>query len=175
MTLSTASGKPITVQYSTQDGTSVAGSDYVQKSNSVVLQPGITSANITVSINGDTLIEPDETFLFNLSSPVNVTISRTQGKCIIIGDDNGSGNPIDLNGFFVRQHYRDFLNREPDVSGFEFWRDNIASCGSDLQCLEVRRIDVSASFFLSIEFQNNGYFVERFYKAAYGNATGNPP
>jgi hypothetical protein len=37
----------------------------------------------------------------------------------------------------------------------------------------VRRIDVSASFFLSIEFQNNGYLVERFYKVAYGNANGN--
>jgi hypothetical protein len=41
-----------------------------------------------------------------------------------------------------------------------------------LQCTEVRRIDVSASFFLSIEFQQSGYLVERFYKTAYGNATG---
>ncbi|HWP54993.1 MAG TPA: hypothetical protein VN476_12735, partial [Pyrinomonadaceae bacterium] len=76
-------------------------------------------------------------------------------------------------GFFVRQHYLDFLNREPDQSGWGFWTNQITSCGDDLQCTEVRRIDVSASFFFSIEFQNNGYLVERFYKVAYGNANGN--
>ena len=76
-------------------------------------------------------------------------------------------------GFFVRQHYLDFLNREPDQSGWGFWSNQITSCDTNLQCTEVRRIDVSASFFLSIEFQNNGYLVERFYKVAYGNANGN--
>jgi len=76
-------------------------------------------------------------------------------------------------GFFVRQHYLDFLNREPDQSGWGFWSNQITSCGSDAQCTEVHRIDVSASFFFSIEFQNNGYLVERFYKVAYGNANGN--
>ena len=65
---------------------------------------------------------------------------------------------------FVRQHYHDFLNREPDHSGWDFWTNQITSCGSDVQCNEVRRIDVSASFFLSIEFQQTGYLVERFYK-----------
>ena len=76
-------------------------------------------------------------------------------------------------GFFVRQHYLDFLNREPDQSGWGFWTNQITSCGDNLQCTEVRRVDVSASFFLSIEFQNNGYLVERFYKVAYGTANGN--
>src|SRR6185436_3154000 len=72
---------------------------------------------------------------------------------------------------FVRQHYVDFLSREPDLSGFQFWRNQITSCGSDVQCTEVRRIDVSASFFLSIEFQQSGYLVERFYKVSYGDMT----
>src|SRR5262249_53791084 len=49
----------------------------------------------------------------------------------------------------------------------------INPCGSDVQCNEVKHIDVSASFFLSIEFQQTGYLVERFYKVAYGDATGN--
>jgi 6-phosphogluconolactonase len=76
-------------------------------------------------------------------------------------------------GMFVRRHFLDFLGREPDQSGWGFWTNQITSCGDDLQCTEVRRIDVSASFFFSIEFQNNGYLVERFYKVAYGNANGN--
>jgi len=81
-------------------------------------------------------------------------------------------NPIDEASFFVKQHYLDFLNRQPDQSGWDFWTNQIISCGASAQCTEVRRIDVSASFFLSIEFQNNGYLVERFYKVAYGEAPG---
>src|SRR5262249_23595653 len=68
-------------------------------------------------------------------------------------------NPIDDPQFFVRQHYRDFLNREPDTPGLTFWTNEINVCGADVQCIEVKRIDVSASFFLSIEFQQTGYLV----------------
>jgi hypothetical protein len=48
----------------------------------------------------------------------------------------------------------------------------ITRCGSDPGCTEVQRINVSASFFLSIEFQQTGYLVERIYKSSYGDATG---
>jgi hypothetical protein len=83
-------------------------------------------------------------------------------------------NKIDDPQFFVAQHYRDFLNREPDPSGLAFWVNEITSCGTNLQCLEVKRINVSAAFFLSIEFQETGFLVYRFYKAAYGNLPGAP-
>jgi hypothetical protein len=81
-----------------------------------------------------------------------------------------AANPIDDAQFFVRQHYHDFLNREPDLDGLAFWTNEITSCGADPQCIEVKRINVSAAFFLSIEFQNTGYLAERMYKAAYGDA-----
>jgi phage baseplate assembly protein gpV len=83
-------------------------------------------------------------------------------------------NPIDDPQFFVRQHYLDFLSREPDTDGLNFWTNQIASCGGDPQCIEIKRINVSAAYFLSIEFQQTGYLVYRFYKAAYGNAAGAP-
>jgi hypothetical protein len=83
-------------------------------------------------------------------------------------------NPIDDAQFFVRQHYLDFLNREPDASGLAFWTNEIASCGEDQSCIEVKRINVSAAFFLSIEFQQTGYLVYRTYKVAYGNLPGAP-
>jgi uncharacterized delta-60 repeat protein len=83
-------------------------------------------------------------------------------------------NPIDCADFFVRQHYRDFLNREPDADGLAFWTSEIAFCGSDQQCVEAKRINVSAAYFLSIEFQQSGYLVYRFYKAAFGNLPGAP-
>jgi hypothetical protein len=74
------------------------------------------------------------------------------------------------NDFFVQQQYIDFLNRMPDTSGFNFWLAQISSCGSNQPCIDVARINDSGAFFLSIEFQQTGYLVERMYKAAYGDA-----
>jgi len=88
------------------------------------------------------------------------------------GAAGGPSNSIDDPSKFVRQHYHDFLNREPDADGREFWTREIASCGGDSQCVEVKRINVSAAFYLSIEFKETGYLVERIYKTAYGDANG---
>jgi hypothetical protein len=71
------------------------------------------------------------------------------------------------------QHYHDFLSREPDASGLQFWTNGIESCGADSQCREVKRINTSAAFFLSIEFQETGYLVERIYKTAFGDVDAN--
>jgi subtilisin family serine protease len=79
-----------------------------------------------------------------------------------------TGNPLDTSEYFVRQHYLDFLGREPDESGFNFWSDQILECGSDAGCIERRRINVSAAYFLSIEFQETGGLVDGLYRASYG-------
>jgi hypothetical protein len=71
--------------------------------------------------------------------------------------------------FFVRQHYVDFLNRTADAPGLAFWVNQITSCGSDTQCVEIRRINVSAAFFLSIEFQETGYLVYKANQAAFNS------
>jgi serine protease AprX len=78
------------------------------------------------------------------------------------------GNVIDSADYFVRQHYLDFLGREPDESGFSFWSDQILSCGADTACVERRTINVSAAYFLSIEFQQTGGLVDGLYRASYG-------
>jgi uncharacterized protein DUF4214 len=83
-------------------------------------------------------------------------------------------NQIDDSQYFVRQHYRDFLNREPDPEGLAFWVNQITSCGNDQACVEAKRINDSGSFFLSIEFQETGYLAYRAYKAAYGNQPNAP-
>jgi photosystem II stability/assembly factor-like uncharacterized protein len=84
-----------------------------------------------------------------------------------------TASPIDDVHFFLRQHYLDFLGREPDSQGLTFWMNEITSCATDQQCL-VRRINVSAAFFLSIEFQETGYLAYRAHKAAYGDLPGKP-
>ena len=79
---------------------------------------------------------------------------------------------IDSSRYFVRQQYLDFFSREPDQSGYDFWTNNITSCNFNQQCIDSQRVNTSAAFFLSIEFQQTGYLVERMYKAAYGDASG---
>jgi hypothetical protein len=85
-----------------------------------------------------------------------------------------AGNPSDVAEFFARQHYLDFLSREPDPGGLAHWAGEITSCGTDAACREARRENVSAAFFLSIEFRETGYLVYRMYKAAYGDMPGAP-
>lgn len=85
--------------------------------------------------------------------------------------------PIETSDFFVRQHYIDFLNREADAPGLTFWKNQIDECETRAvserpACREIRRINVSAAFFLSIEFHETGYLVYRIHKAAYGDAVG---
>jgi len=86
----------------------------------------------------------------------------------------GTNTPITINDsdFFVNQQYVDFLSRFPDQSGFDFWVNQIASCNGDANCIAGQRDNTSGAFFLSIEFQETGYLVERMYKVAYGDAAG---
>ncbi|HSS22813.1 MAG TPA: DUF4214 domain-containing protein [Pyrinomonadaceae bacterium] len=81
-----------------------------------------------------------------------------------------SGNVIDTPEFFVRQHYLDFLGREPDQAGLIFWSDQLLECGNDFNCLERRTINVSAAYFRSIEFQKTGGLVHGLYEVSYGRA-----
>ncbi|HEV2762066.1 MAG TPA: Spy/CpxP family protein refolding chaperone [Pyrinomonadaceae bacterium] len=82
---------------------------------------------------------------------------------------------IDDPEFFVAQHYRDFLLREADAPGLAFWTNQITECGADAACREVRTVNVSAAFFLSIEFQQTGVLAYLTHKAAFGNLPAGAP
>ncbi|HEX9628927.1 MAG TPA: hypothetical protein VF961_02835 [Pyrinomonadaceae bacterium] len=86
----------------------------------------------------------------------------------------GTNTPITINDadFFVNQQYVDFLSRFPDQSGFDFWTQQITGCNGDAVCIAGQRDNTSGAFFLSIEFQETGYLVERMYKVAYGDIDG---
>lgn len=88
----------------------------------------------------------------------------------------GTNTPITINDadFYVTQQYVDFLSRFPDQSGFNFWQNEITQCGTNGPCVEVKRVNVSAAFFLSIEFQETGYLVYKIHEAAFGNLAGKP-
>ena len=79
-----------------------------------------------------------------------------------------TGNPLDTPEFFVRQQYLDFLNREPEQDGLDYWSGQLRSCATDQRCVNGRRIAVSGAFFVEQEFQQTGSFIYRLYKASLG-------
>jgi hypothetical protein len=87
LTLSHASGLTVTVQYATADGTATAGTDYTASTGTITFPPGVVSRPLSITVLGDVLDEPDETFLVNLSSAVNATIADGQGVGTILDDD----------------------------------------------------------------------------------------
>ena len=77
-------------------------------------------------------------------------------------------NPLDDINYFVRQQYLDFLGRESDEEGLAYWTKQITQCGADKACINGKRVEVSAAFFMEPEFQQTGSFVYRLYEASYG-------
>jgi hypothetical protein len=91
VTLNAASGRTITVDYTTVDGTAtVAGSDYSTASGTLTFTPGQTTKTIMVNATGDGTIEPDETFSIALSNASNVTIIDGNAAGIIADDDDSA-------------------------------------------------------------------------------------
>lgn len=87
VTLSEASSETVTLDYSTADGTALAGSDYEAASGTLTFAPGETSKTITVNVLSDTVVEPNETFVVNLSNATGATIADGQGVVTITNDD----------------------------------------------------------------------------------------
>ena len=85
--LSPASSQTVTVDFATADVTATAGSDYTAQTGTLTFAPGEVSKTISVPIIGDTVIEGNETFVVNLSSPVNASVGTSQGTGTIADDD----------------------------------------------------------------------------------------
>jgi hypothetical protein len=178
---------PASVNYATSDGAGanpcstvngVASSrcDYIATSGTMNFAAGQASQTITIPVNGDSFNEGNETFQVVLSNAggLNSSLGSPSTINVTITDSSFTGpNQIDTSNFFVREHYIDFLNREPDASGLSFWTNQMTNCSSPPPAdLTVCKVNVSGAFFLSIEFQQTGYLVERIYKAAFGDANG---
>jgi hypothetical protein len=89
------------------------------------------------------------------------------GITIDPGVNFATPNPVDDPEFFIAQHYRDFLGREPDPERAKSWIGELGRCGSDTECIRARRVEVSAAF-LEAEFHETWSFIHRLYKAALG-------
>jgi hypothetical protein len=127
---------------------------------------------VVADFNGDG--KPDLAVPNYISSDVTMLLASACTATTPTPTPTPNSNPIDQTGFFVAQHYRDFLGREPDAPGLQFWTNEIEQCGADAACREMKRVNVSAAFFLSIEFQETGYLAYRARKAAYGDLLNKP-
>ncbi|MDX6288051.1 MAG: hypothetical protein QOG53_3536 [Frankiales bacterium] len=88
VTLSAASGRQVTVQFATANGSAVAPSDYVARPlTTLTFTAGQTTKTVSVTVKADSLAEPDEDLFVNLSTPVNATLADAQGKGTITNDD----------------------------------------------------------------------------------------
>jgi Calx-beta domain len=88
ISLSAPSSRVVTVKYQTFDSTATAPADYTAVSLKTLTFPaGIQSQNVSVTVKGDTISEVNETFLVNLSVPVNATFAKSQGVGTINDDD----------------------------------------------------------------------------------------
>ena len=85
--LSPASGRTVTVNFATADGTASAGSDYLPANGTLSFAPGTTTQTVVVAILGDVLNEANESFTVNLSAPINATLSDGQATGTINNDD----------------------------------------------------------------------------------------
>jgi hypothetical protein len=87
LSLSKPSGKSISLQYTTANGSAVAGSDYIAANGSLTFAPGETQKVASIQVIGDTIFESSETFVVNISNALNVTVSDAQVEVTIVNDE----------------------------------------------------------------------------------------
>lgn len=95
VSLSAPSSRYIAVDFATADGTATfsPGGDFHTTSGRLVFEPGDTTETITLTVVSDTQVEADETFVVNLTNPVNATVADAQGVITIVNDDTAGQPP----------------------------------------------------------------------------------
>ena len=160
---------PALVRCDVVTGTAYARCDYSTTVDTLRFAPGETQKTFTIPIIDDAHVEGNETLQIILGNSIGAGMGNQSTATLTITDNDSAGaaNPIFNTPFFVRQQYLDFLSREPEPEGFNAWVGVLDRCPNVNNDPSCDRIEVSASFFRSQEFQIKGYFVYRFYKVSF--------
>jgi len=161
----------------------IVGNDGNPVAGAVIQLSGTQNRRSITDANGSYAFEAVETTGFYTVAPAMVGYNfspatrslsalgnRTEAMFTASRTAGPAPNAIDNAEYFVRQQYLDFLGREPDESGFNFWSEQIVTCGEDAICRETKLVNVSAAYFLSIEFQRTGGLVDGLYRTGFGRA-----
>jgi subtilisin-like proprotein convertase family protein len=173
----TAAPTSISGSVTTSDGTPLSG---------VAMRlTGAVSARTITDCNGNYHFDNVDTGNFYSITPALVNYgftpvnrsfslngSKTDAVFTALPAAFASSNAIDSAEYFVRQQYVDFLGREPDQGGFEYWTQQLEQCEGDASCIRARRLDVSAAFFAEREFQETGSFIVRLYNSTLARQLG---
>ncbi|HEX8458066.1 MAG TPA: DUF4394 domain-containing protein [Pyrinomonadaceae bacterium] len=154
------------VEYVSVDETASGRKDYSAVHGTLRFAPGEREKTFNIFIADDAFREGSETFSITFNNPAGVVASTVPATVTIVDNEasESSSNPIDDNEFFVRQHYRDFLYREAEPDGLAAWVNVLRRCPNVHNNPLCDRVTVSSAFFRSVEFQDKGYFIYRYYK-----------
>lgn len=174
----TTDNDTFTVNCANKVGNAFARCDFATAVGTFNFAPGETSKTITIPIINDGYAEGIETFSVMLLNPVGASLGITPTAYVTITDNETSDgpNPILMPsvtgiGFFVRQHYLDFLGREPEVN--EPWTAVLNGCTDQFNTNpgspsgNCDRIFASGSFFGSPEFKDKGFYIIGMYRGAF--------
>jgi hypothetical protein len=176
-----------TVRYATHDlsgnnecdvantGNASQRCDYLTLSGTLRFAAGDTMKTFQIPIVNDGYVEGSEQFTINLTNVTGTaaTLGAASLTTVTITDDDttatdGAHNPYLSNEFFVRMHYVDFLEREPDTAGFADWTSVLNGCGSQHGFLgapaNCDRAHISKGFFGATEFIDRGFLIFRLYE-----------
>ncbi|HLL75539.1 MAG TPA: GDSL-type esterase/lipase family protein [Pyrinomonadaceae bacterium] len=167
---------PGDVPCSSVNGTSYARCDFATTVETLYFEPGEGQKTVTVPLVNDSYVEGTERFQIRVDNEAGGNILlRTTAQVQIQDEDGGTGpHPLNDHTFFVRQHYLDFLSREPEASGLQAWLNVLNNCPQPFNhdpaaasALCDRNL-VSSAFFRSPEFEIKGFFVYKLYAATLG-------
>jgi hypothetical protein len=181
-------GSPATLTYATVDnpaavrcddtttlpGVAFARCDYATTVDTLSFAAGETTKTFSVPIIDDSFVEGNETFTLVLRNATGASLGAPGLISVTITDNDqpGQPNPVFASPFFIRQHYLDFLAREPDAGGFNAYLNLLTNC-QDVNNVDPNapaaacdRITVSGAFFGSPEFKDKGVYTIVFYRAA---------
>jgi hypothetical protein len=130
VTLSASTPLPVSVSYATSNGTASAPADYTSATGTVTFAPGETSKTIDVTVVGETVYEPDETFTVALSNPVNATIGTGSATGTIQNDD-----PVAQPGHYAGTNSQN-----------EVWAFDVTPDGRGLTNLTTGQVNMSCSY-----------------------------
>lgn len=144
--------------------------DYRTTVGTLHFAAGEASKSFSAPVVADGYAEGNETFTISLSGTAGAALGPINAATVTIIDGSRRINPVDDFTFFIRQQYMDFLGREPDPSGLQFYLDILSGClPADIECVKYTRGALSTNFFRSPEFQRKGAYVMYLYMISLGH------